>query len=566
MSTLSIADQILAEPLEARVGFLATDKGLHRHLTTLTGTPWFIWQDSPVEFCEQVLHETTWAGQRDIMQSCWDHERTAVVATHGSGKTHIAARVVAWWIATHPLGAAQAVTTAPTWRQVRTLLWPHIRRLQRAHGLPGKIGLAPEWKIADDVIAFGFSPSDHDEAAAQGIHAAYILIVIDEAGGISATRFNGLEGIMSAGFARMLAIGNAPTDFEDSPFEERYNAPSWHGIRVPAFITPNFTGEDTGPCTCAIARFSPHPLSRHLTSHDWVQEVAEDFGEDSNFYIARVMAQFPHGGSNRAIPMAYIELALERDAPAEVSTQCSLGVDIASDGGDELAISSAQGFDLVFRASRSGESNADALDVAGFIKQHIIGDDCGWQGLIALQRQTDPTKRAKVKLDAIGIGWGVASTLKSWASEFMWPVDVIPVQVSESPNSPEGKRKFSNKRAEMWWNGRLLLQSTVRLRAGRGGLGERGDKRMTAQLAGPKYGTNHGGKTYIESKADMKLRGLPSPDRAESGLLAIYSEDDAAPVTIAPASQVAGRMMPGVRERPPIGGQQQGPGGRRFGG
>lgn len=567
MSSLSLAEQILAEPLEARVEFLQTDKGLHRHLSILTGTPWFIWQDSPVEFCEQVLHETTWAGQRAILQSCWDYERTAVVATHAIGKTHIAARVVAWWIATHPLGAAQAVTTAPTWRQVRTLLWPHIRRLQRAHGLPGKIGLSPEWKIGDDVMAFGFSPSDHDEAAAQGIHAAYILIVIDEAGGISSTRFNGLEGIMSAGFARMLAIGNAPTDQEDSPFEERYKSASWNGIRVPAFETPNFTGEDVGPCTCVIARFRPHPLSEHLTSVQWVEEVAEDFGEDSNFYVARVKSLFPRGGSQRAIPWAYVEAAVERDAPAERSTQCGMGVDIASDGGDELTIATAEGYDVMFRAARSGEANADAMDVAGFIMRHITGDDCGWEGLIALQRRVDPSRRAQVKIDAIGIGWGVVSTLKSWASEFMWPVEIIAVQVSEAPNSSEGKRKFVNKRAEMWWNGRNLLKHVVRLQSGRQAGAERADKRTQSQLAGPRYHTTHAGKTQIESKVDMKLRGLPSPDRAEAVLLALYSEDDASPAATS-GQQVAQRSIPGVRVRPGTagpGGTGPGPGGRTFG-
>jgi hypothetical protein len=35
------------------------------------------------------------------------------------------------------------------------------------------------------VVAYGFRPADNNEAAVQGIHAPHLLIVVDEAGGIS---------------------------------------------------------------------------------------------------------------------------------------------------------------------------------------------------------------------------------------------------------------------------------------------------------------------------------------------------------------------------------------------
>lgn len=525
-------------PLGDRLDFLHSDKQLHGHLTALTGTPYHVWSDSPVEFMRDVLHETGWSGQRVILRSLQNHERTAVAASHGTGKTHIAARGVAWWIGTHPWGSAQAVTTAPTWRQVRALLWPHIRRLQVGAKLPGRIGRAPEWWIGDELVAFGFSPNDSDEAAGQGIHAPYVMVVIDEAGGISRARFQALEGAMSTGFARMLAIGNPATDDETTAFEERWYAPTWNGLRVSAWDTPNFTPEEVPECTCMVAKFRRHTIAEHLTQEKWVDDVRRDYGEDSAYWIARVDAKFPHGLTSRAIPVAFVEAAQQRDEPDGVSGVCALGVDIASDGGDELAFAVAKGFDVYFLEGRAGEANADPLMVAHRVKQHIEGGpDVGWEGLLAAQRRLDPSRRAVVKLDAIGLGWGVAGTLKAWASEFMWPVTIVAVNVGEKPNSLYGQKEYANKRAEMWWGGRELLRDTVRLSC---------DKRAAAQLSGPTYHSNSGGKTVIESKADMKSRSLPSPDRAEAILLAMYQESNAQPASTS-GQQVTSARVPGVR-------------------
>jgi hypothetical protein len=114
------------------------------------------------------------------------------------------------------------VTTATTFRQVRGILWPHIGRLHAAHNLPGEM-LTTEWKIDDIVIADGFSAADHNEAAVQGIHAENLLIVVDEAGGISQIIGNAIEALMTGGHTRLLLLGNPPTDQIGSWFERACN-------------------------------------------------------------------------------------------------------------------------------------------------------------------------------------------------------------------------------------------------------------------------------------------------------------------------------------------------------
>ena len=86
----------------------------------------------------------------------------------------------------------------------------------------------------------------------------------------------------------------------------------------------------------------------------------------------------------------------------------------------------------------------------------------------------------------------------------------------------------------MWWNLRTLLQpdsegrQDVTLDVGR---------KELIQLTAPTYKANSSGRLQIESKADMKRRGVTSPDRAEALLLAVFEPpgkgyDIAAPLSL----------------------------------
>src|ERR1019366_4773596 len=54
------------------------------------------------------------------------NRHTAVKSCHASGKTFTAAEAVIWWITRY--GDGIAITTAPTWLQVKKLLWGEIRK------------------------------------------------------------------------------------------------------------------------------------------------------------------------------------------------------------------------------------------------------------------------------------------------------------------------------------------------------------------------------------------------------------------------------------------------------
>jgi hypothetical protein len=108
-----------------------------------------------------------------------------------------------------------------------------------------------------------------------------------------------------------------------------------------------------------------------------------------------------------------------------------------------------------------------------------------------------------VRVDSVGVGWGMYTHLKGLG------FPTVPVNVGEATLDPE---KFANLKAELYWGLRLRLQA--------GDMGGLKDDRAIGQLSGIRYGLNPRGQIFIEKKDDARKRGVKSPDRAESIMLA----------------------------------------------
>ncbi len=540
--------------------------------------PWAKYQSDPIGFIEQGLGEPIWSKQREILESVRDNKRTAVPACHAPGKSHLAARIVAWWVMSHEIGTAQVVTTATSFRQVRNILWAHIRRLHAVHDLDGDC-LMVEWKRGTEMVAFGFAPAAYNETALQGIHAPNLLVVVDEAGGISDTIGVALEALMTGGNTRLLLLGNPPTDNENSWFERACSSDLYNTIQIGAYDTPNFTGEETGVCTTCPRAVGLHSIASHLVDDEWVKDVIQELGAESAFVEARVHARFPKATGNRVIPSTWLDDASINDNPAQ-STQIRLGIDIAADGGDEFVIARADGYTARIIHASSGKDNASAIQVAYTCLHHIqqAEADALHNTYLTMEQSiqqfqtpsivtqpndpssitkpneasiimqpTDPSSITKptrgggaktqnergggpdtviVKVDAIGLGWGVVSILREWGVEGLHSAKIVGVNVSERAFEAG---KFRNQRAEMWWNGRVLCQpdsdgrQVVRLDV---------DRKVLLQMALPDYLSDSSGRIKIISKADLRRTGRGSPDRAEAILLALYDPrgSDSAPL------------------------------------
>lgn len=521
-----------------------------------TGTCYGVWQDDPVGFYEVVLGETVWSKQAEVLEALARPgvESVIVPAGFGLGKTHVAGGVVCWFCSVHAVGTAGAVTTATRMRQVSKQLWPHVRRLHAKAGLPGQCDMT-QWKMPnrDGVlteVAYGFTAPENDEAAMQGIHFARTLLVVDEAGGIDQTIGSSTRNLLT-GNAHMLAIGNPPTDDEGSWFEHMTERglitdDPKHArivtVEIPATSSPAVTGEYV-TCRACPDQLPEHSLGDHLVDDDWIRDAVDEHGDDAPYVVAKVHAKFPRGGASRAIPGSYVDAAVDAvnafgewwdpDSAAvrQPSTDrngrpyavqpplgglVNLGVDVAADGGDELAIARQEGDIVRLRRYQSGPTLENAVDVAGIILEEILAAE-------RLRAALGTEAEVQCKVDVIGVGWGVVGILEAWRSEERHSSRIVRVDVREVPDRPDDPKaqwRPARKRDELWLNGRELFKpdptgmTRVRLDV---------DPKTAAQLRGPRYTTNASAQTVIESKKSLRERRIPSPDRAEAVLLALYS-------------------------------------------
>ena len=84
------------------------------------------YRTNPVQFCIDILGIHPWSKQQEILKAVKNHRRIAVRSCNGAGKTFTAALTVLWWMFCYD--DAIAITTAPTARQVKELLWREIRK------------------------------------------------------------------------------------------------------------------------------------------------------------------------------------------------------------------------------------------------------------------------------------------------------------------------------------------------------------------------------------------------------------------------------------------------------
>jgi hypothetical protein len=390
----------------------------------------------------------------------------------------LAARLVAWWIATSAVGEAFAVTSAPTASQVRAILWREIGRAHSAGTLPGRVNQTEWWLPTgkrEEIVAYGRKPADMDPAAFQGIHARRVLMLFDEACGIPEPLWPAADSCISNEASRMLVIGNP-----DDPTAHFANVckpgSGWYVLRISAFDTPNFTDEPV-----------PDLLRELLVSPGWVAEKQREWGDTNPLYIAKVLAEFPDLSADGLIPLVWVRQAQDREL--EPGEPHELGVDVGG-GSDHTVIYERRGM------------------VARLIADTVNPDTMQTTGLIA--QKLKETGATVAKIDMVGIGRGVVDRGKEQNLPF------VGVNVGESPKSHKGKDAYANLRAELYWDLR------ERFRAGEIAI-EKSDEALAGQLCGLKWHPTSRGQVQIESKDDMRRHGVNSPDRADALMLAFAS-------------------------------------------
>lgn len=486
------------------------------------------WRNEPAAWAHDRASAYLWSKQTEIMEAVRDHTRVAVHSCHNIGKTYIAAHVAGWFLDVHAPGTAFVLTTAPTSPQVKALLWREINRLHARAGLPGRVNLS-EWYLDNELVAFGRKPSEYNETAFQGIHARHVLVIMDEASGIPVTLWTAAETIASNRYGRILAIGNP--DVSDGEFELKCRPESgWKTIHVGYQHSPNFTDEDV-----------PDELREQLISPEWVERMRIEWGEDSALFQSKVLGVFPRGDSDPWTVIPHRMVAPCRLLELPESEPVEAGIDVGA-GGDRTVI-------VERRGQRVGRidafQSADPMASVGRLIEKI--NEWGV---------------TRVKIDVIGVGWGVYGRLRELSTlhnpaagesgDTAHAAEVVSVNFAERSRYP---KRFLNKRAEVWW-----LVGREKSRIGTWDLSTLDDDAI-AELTVPRYEIlDSMGRIKIESKDEVKKRLRRSPDVADSLLLAFYEGAAAGPAATGAVDTFrrSGIMNGGSGGSSPFGARQPG--------
>ena len=394
---------------------------------------------------------------------------------------------------------SKVITTAPTQRQVKDLLWSEIR--SRYSGMVRTLGGDPglgsptltDWQIEPDWFATGFatSPDKASENASRlhGYHSPHLLVILDEAGGIAREVWSAIDGLLTSGNAKVLAIGNPAAGSE---FERVCRSPDWRVLRISAFDCPNLRGD--GPQ-------QPWGVTRQ-----WVDEMRRRWGEGSSVFQTKVLGLFPESSVDTLLSIAEVEQALARMPGGEFPKDIvvSIGVDVARFGSDETVIYVVRGNAVLATESWAGQ---DTMKTAG----RVIA--------LALEHGLWTTHGHRIAVDDTGVGGGVVDRLR----ELKWGVQAV--NFGSSPTSSSNEVRFLNRRTELWWN----LREWIRKDAALGSLSADVQDALRADLCAPKYEQRSDGRIALEPKDRVRSRVGRSPDHGDALALAL------APVTAVPA-------------------------------
>lgn len=462
-------------------------------------------------FPHNILGVKPWSIQRRIIKYVMNleglyHNRTAVRSCHGIGKSFISANIALQFLYTFK--PSIVISTAPTFRQVEKVIWKEIRRsfYNTKYDLGGYLqDGAPNLQIIKDQwYAMGFTTSDGDKF--QGLHAENILVIVDEAAGVTESMFESIEGLMTSSNSRLLLIGN-PTSVTGT-FKKAFSEPGWNRINVSAFDTPNFkyhglVEEDfiNGNWQEKFEIKNKRIPMPNLVTPMWVHDKLVRYGEKSTYWKTRVKGDFDEEGTDSLIPLSWVEAAYNRNDDLPEEGIKAMGLDVAEMGRDTSNLYLRHG-----RKSIYGKQYAKMklMELSGLVlSEYII------------------TQADVVNVDSIGIGSGVEGRLEEMG------VKTHRINSSESPGGldtidPEdsNKRKFYNKRAQLYWYFREQLDIENAF-----AIGLLEDDELTEEIMATKYKFTSSGKIQIIPKADIKKAIGRSPDKLDSVVMAFASDE-----------------------------------------
>jgi hypothetical protein len=350
----------------------------------------------------------------------------AVKACHGVGKTFIASRIVLGFGSS--FFPSKIVTTAPTGRLVKELLWSELRDGHAASKYPlGGEMLTTKWELGPNWYALGFSPQkaagDQTPTNFQGFHSEHVLVVFDEATGIPGSLWEQAEGILTNNYVRWLAIGN-PTD-PTSDFEKCFRSRLWKKLTINCFDSPNLTAngfltlddllkeqeilDSLSEDEQEHRRSNYKSVSKAIVSAKWVMERLITWGVEHPLFISKVLGEFPEESEDQVFKLADIIKSQEKEI-SEKPTRRAMGIDPARKGKDSTIVAVFEGLKQTDRFEMKGK---EVTEIAGFVTNYF--------------HNKKPTDEECIAIDSTGLGAGVFDILKE--NNLRGSLRAIPIEI-----------------------------------------------------------------------------------------------------------------------------------------
>lgn len=450
------------------------------------------YQSDPVGYAREVLGVEWWHRQEEIARLLLTPpHRVLAKACHNVGKTYLAGGIVNWFFDSFAPGIA--LTTAPTDRQVRDLLWKEVRQQRRGRGgFPGP--KMPRLERGPAHFAHGFTARDGDSF--QGHHGPNMLFVFDEAVGVDPVFWETSESMFGPG-GMWLSIFN-PTDTSSQAYQEELSG-GWHVISLSALEHPNIAAELRGepppyPAAIRLARLDElirkwcRPLDaaapKRATDIEWPPESGH-YWRPGPIAEARLLGRYPSQATNNvwsdgAWQVAEAKELAEPDEPVEI------GCDVARFGDDFTEIHVRRGPVSLHHEGANGWATSET---AGRLKTlaREWGRHCKLDG-----------KKILVKIDDDGVGGAVVDQREDY--------NFVGVSAASTAIEAEG---YPNRRSELWFSvaeraddGRLsLARLTPETR-----------RELRRQAMAPTWQLDSQGRRVVEPKDATKKRLKRSPD------------------------------------------------------
>lgn len=397
-----------------------------------------------------------------------DPIRTSIVSGHGIGKSTMAAWITKFILDTRPHSIG--TITANTSDQLRSKTWSEVGKwhnmsltehwfqyINSSNTMMLKHKAFPEtWKCQAQTC----DPKNSEAFAGQHTTTGTSFYLFDEASNIAEVFYEVREGGLIAGEPMVFDFGNGTRN------------------------TGRFYENCVGRFADMNRVYSIDSRRAHRTNKKAIQRDIERFGEDSDYVRVRWLGKFPNKASAQMIPGDEVEEAQHRMV-REDNTPVVIGVDVARYGTDHTIIYPRRGNDarsFEYRKLFRQDTKVIAEAVVQYINElYNIG-----------------IRTSCVFVDGGGgYGGGVVDQLKS--------MDINVVEVMPT-GAPDDKRGYTYKVDECWGRMRDAIPNMA--------LPDK--KELADQLTQREFGYTLKEKIRLESKDDMKARGISSPDIADA--------------------------------------------------